>query len=341
MEHLLQSRPRLWATKAANGAELQGWEMPKRVPLPSALQGRAFLFRDARQMPLGAGRLRGMDLERPFRGVRVANGAGTTEIDVLLERCATYAPLLVPGRFFSHLTATRLWGAPLPRDFDPGESLHVSTVAPGIAPRMVGIVGHQSSHSLSELGSRHGFATSGPESTWLSLGDLLPLDELVVIGDYLVLDPVVLNPIDVRPFTTIERLAASLASFHGRGARSLARALPLIRSGAESRPETLLRLLIVRGGLPEPEANIAVTDTQGRELGRGDLVYSRWRTVVEYDGDGHRTNTRQYERDIHRLESFRDARWHVVQVRSRGLFVTPQQTIARITAALRQGGWPG
>jgi hypothetical protein len=206
---------------------------------------------------------------------------------------------------------------------------------------MLGVVGHQAHGQQTSLVVRHGFRTADAVATWLSLGSLLPKDELVVVGDYLTLDPVVLNPPDVRPFTTLDELHTRLASFHGRGARELRAALALIRPGSESRPETLLRLLILRGGLPEPAVNIAVTDRHSREVGRGDLVYTQRRTVVEYDGDQHRTSTRQYERDIYRIESFRDSGWRVVQVRSRGLFVTREETLARIAGALRAGGWPG
>jgi hypothetical protein len=64
----------------------------------------------------------------------------------------------------------------------------------------------------------------------------------------------------------------------------------LLRPGAESRPETLLRLLLGRAGLPEPEVNVDIRDDSGRFLGRADLVYPPWRTIVEYDGDQHRTS---------------------------------------------------
>ncbi len=290
---------------------------------------------------MGAGRLRSADLDKPFRGVRVRIKATGVDNDDFLARCGAYAPLLTHGRFFSHLTSARLWGVPLPQEFAADEPLHVSCRSPDAAPRMVGIAGHQSRDSQASTTFRRGFPVNDPISMWLSLGELLPADELVVVADYLILDPAVLDPLDLRPYATLEQLQTRLEAFHGRGSRALRRAIPHVRMGAESRPETLLRLLLVRAGLPEPALNVAVTAPNGRVLGRGDMVYDRWRTVVEYDGDQHRTNTRQYDRDIHRLDSFRDAGWKVVQVRSRGLFVDRADTISRIRAALRAGGWPG
>jgi hypothetical protein len=315
--------------------------MPKHVPLPRQFRSDPFLYTAARAESVGAGRLRGPDLATPFRGVRVPLIDSVAAADDFLNRCAAYAPLLTAGRFFSHSTAARLWEVPLSQSFSPLESLHVSSIAPHPAPRMVGITGHQIQREAVPSGVRHGFPASDPVDTWLSLGGSLTREELVVAADHLILDPVVLNPHDVRPHTDLHRLAAGLERFHGRGAHDLRWALTRARMGAESRPESLLRLLILSAGLPEPAVNVSVTDRNGRVLGRGDLVYKRWRTVVEYDGDHHRTNTFQYERDINRLESFRNADWRVVQVRSRGLFVARTQTRDRILLALRAGGWHG
>ena len=315
--------------------------MPKRVPLPPELRAGPFLFREARDHAVGAGRLRSADLDTPFRGVRVRVDATSGGDDQFLTRRAAYAPLLVHGRFFSHLTSARLWGVPLPQAFEAGEPLHVSCQWPVVAPRMVGILGHQTRDAHFSVTLRRGFKVSDPISMWLSLGGILPPNELIVVADYLILDPAVLDPLDLRPHATLEQLQSRLESFRGRGSRALQRALPHVRMGSESRPETLLRLLLLGAGLPEPALNVVVTAPNGRVLGRGDMIYERWHTIVEYDGDQHRTSTRQYDRDIHRLDSFRDAGWRVVQVRSRGLFVNRAETVSRVAAALKADGWPG
>lgn len=76
--------------------------------------------------------------------------------------------------------------------------------------------------------------------------------------------------------------------------------------------------------------------------GRGDLVYREWQTVVEYDGDQHRTSRIQYETDVARLENFALASWTVVRVLDHGLFSAPARTVGRVRAALTQNGWrPG
>ena len=244
--------------------------------------------------------------------------------------------MLASRQFFSHITAALLWGCPLPPFRN--EPLHVSAVRPARAPRRVGVVGHHAAAGTTVV-SRAGFATSDAVTTWLSLSSLLALDDLVVAADHLVLDPYQLDPRDIRPFTSIDALRGGLERFHGRGARRAAAALELVRQGAESRPETLLRLLLQRAGLPEPGANCDVWDDAGRWLGRADLVYAAFRTVVEYDGDQHRSSTAQYEKDIIRWEGFIDAGWSVIKVRAGGLFRTPDATVQRVRTALIAGGW--
>lgn len=310
--------------------------MPRRVELPPSLIEHPFSIAEGRQAGVGGERLRSADLLRPHAGVRVHTSHADAAPDTVLARCAAYAPLLRRGQFFSHVTAAQLWGCPVSEE---KADIHVSASTPARAPRRPGIAGHHAARATVLI--RNGLPVSDPVSTWIALGALLPLDELVVAGDHLVLDPFVLDPRDVRPYATIAEVDRAVREFSGRGARACAAALRLIRVGAESRPETLLRLLLWRAGFPEPALNIQLTDAAGRTLGRGDLVYPLWRTVVEYDGDQHRTDTRQYDRDITRIDSFVNAGWRVVRVRKRGLFFAPRDTIARVEHALRAGGWRG
>jgi very-short-patch-repair endonuclease len=56
--------------------------------------------------------------------------------------------------------------------------------------------------------------------------------------------------------------------------------------------------------------------------------------IAEYDGDIHRTSTRQYERDIGRFDAAAELGWRVVRVRKRGVLVAPEDTVRRVTRAL-------
>ena len=112
-----------------------------------------------------------------------------------------------------------------------------------------------------------------------------------------------------------------------------------MRQGAESRPETLVRLAIADAGLPEPEVNVNVYAADGTFIGRGDLLYRRYRVVVEYDGEQHRTDSWQYDSDIGRLDRFAASGWRVVRLTGRAFFADPATCLARIEQALVAGGW--
>ena len=323
--------------------------MPKRVELPPELHAGPFAIGIARSSGIGEGRLRGTDLERPFHGVRAHPAddeppartqveEAAAELRRVQARCASYAPLLAPGHFFSHLTAARLWRLPLPERFSEAEQLHVSAPRRGRGPRGRGVAGHEAPDAARVV-QRYSFPVSDPVTTWLALARFLSLDDLVAAGDGIVLEPYELDPRDPRPLASLEDLAAGLTLFRGKGARAALAALPYIREGAESHRETLLRLLLGRAGLPEPELNGNIYNGAGRWLGRGDIIYRQWKVLVEYDGDDHRRNVRAYERDIVRIEGIIAARWTVIRVRNGGLGSGSATTVRRVTEALRARGW--
>lgn len=294
--------------------------------------------------------MRRADLDHPFHGVRVggktvtgaSNTASGTEVEHIIARCREYLPLLKPGQFFSHSTSARLWGCPIATNRDAEvDAVHVSTISPRRAPRGKGVIGHEVRSDRINLARRYGLPVSDAASAWIALAGMLELDELVAAADHLVLDPYQLDPRDPRPYVTVEELRGALASLPGRGSRAAASALRLVRQGAESRTETLLRLLLHRNGLPEPELNRDVYSDSGRWLGRVDLYYPDYRTIVEYDGDFHRVDRATNENDMVRRERFVNAGFAPVHVRSAGLFAHQVTTVERVTAALSRGGWRG
>nr|WP_254071882.1 DUF559 domain-containing protein [Rathayibacter sp. VKM Ac-2857] len=98
--------------------------------------------------------------------------------------------------------------------------------------------------------------------------------------------------------------------------------------------ETLLRLLLIRAGLPEPELNVELYDADGHFVARVDLLYRDQRVVVEYDGDHHRTDKRQYERDIARSEAIQALGYQHLRIRASGVHDDPEATAARVRRAL-------
>jgi hypothetical protein len=298
--------------------------MRKRSELPRSLNLDGFSLSDAEAAGVTPKRTRGQDLEIPFRGVRVS--AGTARGTFALVRA--YAARMPAGQFFSHTTAALLLGMPLPQRAVSGSILHVSTVAPDRAPRMIGVAGHTAS-VRPELWMIDGLVVTSPVTTWCDLAATLALDDLIAAGDYLLGT--------LRPQATLIELTNAVNRRQGyRGAQRLRQALDWVRPRVESRQETRLRLLILRAGFPEPDTNIYLPLRPGRKRVRGDLVYLEYRVLVEYDGEQHRTDSAQYARDLERLDDVMADGWRVIRV----LKDTPtSEILARLDDALRSRGW--
>jgi very-short-patch-repair endonuclease len=290
------------------------------TPLPEWAED-PFRAKDAAARGVRKGRLRGHDLSVPYRGVRVRGVVAHT----VLERCRAYSAIMAPGQFFSHQTAARIHGIPVPGREDD-EPLHVCVYRPDRAPRMAGVIGHHTDVNTIDTVMREGWFVTAPAHTLLQLAGGLSVDQLVVAGDAIVRRR--------DPMGTLEELAALLPRAGGmRGVARLREAIALVQVGSESPMETKLRLILARGGLPEPELNTDIHDRYGRFLARGDLVYREQRVIVEYDGDQHRTDQRQYERDVDRLESLAAEGWRVIRVLRHHLDY-PESVVRRVRAAL-------
>lgn len=345
--------------------------MRTTTPLPGWNDGQPFSVTTARNVGMSAGRLRGSDLETPFRGVRrlrrslpVERGAGRdgnpinesetewwrgrngpprrppdADVQEIIADCRALALRLREGEVFCGVTAATLWGVQLP-DSARHRELHVGVRRPGRGSRASGTIGHTLSADAEVWRRRHGVPVTDAVSTWFALASVLPLNELIAAGDHLLHSPVIQDLAERRPFICIEDLAGRACGHRGPGSAKARAALPFLVTGAESRPESLLRMLLHDAGLPPPEVNVPVFDEEG-QIGRFDLVYPEWKVIVEYDGDQHRTDDRQYDRDMVRLERATLATWAVMRVRKFQLFGEPRGTARRIEAALRRGGWPG
>ena len=290
-----------------------------RAPIPDPFNRAPFRVGAALEAGLSASRLRGRDLDRPFHGVRAQE---------FEHRAFAYVPRLRFGDRFSHTTAAELWPLPVPSG---SALLHVTATPPRNAPRSAGVRGHRSDRD--ESIRRQGLPLSNALTLFLELATLLSEDDLVAVGDALVLDPAVLDPYDVRPWITLDELRAGCAAAHSPGCRRARRAAARVRQGGESREETLLRLLLIGAGLPEPELQVELFDARGF-IGRFDMVYRAAKVIVEYDGDQHRTSTTQYERDLLRIERAVADNWKVVRIRARDLYRARGSTVRRVRLAL-------
>ncbi|WP_394554508.1 hypothetical protein ACDF64_07530 [Agromyces sp. MMS24-JH15] len=290
--------------------------------LPAPFDRRAFAVAEARAVGLTERRMRARDLDAPFHGVRVATAPTN-----LLDRCRSYAVAMDPHSAFSHATAATLHGIPLPWAVERDPRLHVVSLVGGRAARGRGIAGHSTTARplVARIG---GLPVLSATDAWCSLGTMLQRDDLIAAGDRLLgLPDPLATPDDIDQ--AIER--------HGRrpGAGRLRLARSALRSGSFSRRESLTRLRLLEAGVPEPELNTVIELRSGR-MTRGDLVFRAYRVLVEYDGEHHLLDARQWAVDVARHNDLVADGWIVIRVTKQS---PSAELVARVVRALSDRGW--
>jgi hypothetical protein len=244
--------------------------------------------------------------------------------DNLIERCRALSLILPTDAVFSHYTAAALWKAVVPNE----PQIHICTESP-IEPRIKGVVGHRI-RTIGEVQVIHGVRVTTPGRTYLDLAGFLDLLSHLIAADGLA----------QRDPRGVEGLrAAVLAGSGRRGIKQARLVLPLINPAAKSAPETRLRFLVVTDGLGVPLVNQPVYDAAGEWLCEPDLHFPEFKVAIEYEGEHHRRDPDQWQRDIRRDELLRANGWILIKVTARDLFTQPAITLARIRDALLSRGW--
>lgn len=303
------------------------------VPLPSRF---SFTVEEALAGGSSYNRLRRSDLTTPSRGVRLVRASGAT----LLDRVAPLTRLGCPDAA-SHTTAARLWGIVLPWRVEKDDRLHLSRWRGDTRARRPAVVGHRTQLTARDVVEVYGATVTSPAWTWTDLAPALSVEELVAAGDSLLRRPDAprrlcdLNLPD--PLCTMAEVAEAVDRRRGsRGVVRAREALPLLRSGVDSGPESRLRLLIVGSGLPEPEVNQWILDANGRRVSRPDLMYREFCVAIEYEGEHHLVDANQWHSDINRDDRLRVMGWTVLRFTKMHLQPGSERaSIERIRAAIR------
>jgi very-short-patch-repair endonuclease len=167
-----------------------------------------------------------------------------------------------------------------------------------------------------------GVPVTTPARTALDLGCWYPTGEAVAGIDDL------LRASDLK----VAEVEALVQRYPGRRGIHLARnAIGLADPGAQSPKESWLRLLLIRVGLPRPQTQIPVQDEFGDVIAYLDMGWENLKVGVEYDGEQHRSDRRQYGWDIRRLEMLERLGWIVIRVVAGD---RPAEIISRVRAAL-------
>jgi very-short-patch-repair endonuclease len=307
-------------------------------PLPAALKGRPFTAAEAAQAGVSDKRLQHRSLTRLGKGIREDGPTDELPLSVRVrpfievnERCAA-----------SHQTAAELLLLPHNQRKEPAEMFHIIRPEGAADLKRPHVIVHRMKLYEDEVTVHQGIPVTTPERTWLDLAEVLSLDALVVAGDSCVRVPRPEYEGRDQPLCTIADLQRMIDRHKGkRGLRKAKEALRFVRVGSDSPQETLLRLAIVWAGLPEPELNVPILDTEGVGHHAPDLSYRRYRVGIEYEGEHHGEEL-QVVRDITRSERYSALGWTEVRISKRHMMDDGKQAVAKVRTALVQAGWrPG
>lgn len=299
----------------------------------SSAPTKVFLVSDAPKLGVTGFALRSEKYARPFHGVRISvdGRAAAVSRSQLIERAANEYAVKLSGRAaFSHTTALVLYGCPI----FCSKVLHV-TVSSGAQPRSRGVQGHQSKYEFVPAYLRNGLPLVTFERALIGAANELSFRELVVAIEHGLRPGFNRDPGNPEsPPLQLEQLRERCATDASRGIVKLRAAAEFAQPGAESRMESLLRMLLAAYGLDVLERQVNIRDAAGRWIGRFDLVCTTRKVIVEYDGEQHRTDPVQYERDQERLDRVRDAGYRVLRLRRKQLIEEPDRTVQRIADLL-------
>lgn len=189
-----------------------------------------------------------------------------------------------------------------------------------------GVVVRNDTLAPGEVTRVRGLFVTSPARTAFDLGRLLPRDDAVARLDAL---------LAVVP-SALRRIESVIDAHPGvRGVRRLPVALDLADGGSESPKETWLRLLLVDAGLPRPTTQLRVFDGR-RPIRRLDMGWEEYRIGVEYDGEQHRTDRRQYVKDVRSKRALARLGWRSLNVVKED---DPEDVVGWARHALTARGW--
>jgi very-short-patch-repair endonuclease len=288
---------------------------------PGELRAAPFTLAQALLAGVSPDQLRGRSRRRIVQGWyrwEGCPGAGRANL-------VSIAASLPGGGALSGVTAARLHGLDLAEPDRPEVVVPAGSTVSGRAEAVV----RKIQLAPGDVLRRDGLPVTSPLRTCFDLAGRLPLVEAVVAID-MALHAGLVDLDDFRRYVGERDGVAGVV-----GAR---RVIDLAEPKAESPMETRLRLLLLRAGLPRPQAQVGLHDARGSFVGRPDLYHPEARLGLEYDGENHRDRLISDNRRQNRLQAI-----GVLLLRYTGADVReqPTQIVTEVRRALAQARFPG
>lgn len=155
--------------------------MRRHTALPAGLASTPFTLAEATERGVPRERLLRPDVDHVSRGLYRPAGS-----DFDLESAARALSAVTPGAWISHVTAARLRNSCLPPWLSESTELHLSKPRSLPSVRRKGVIGHTVITAEGEVETVDGIRISTRPRTWLDMARVLPLKDLICLGDELI-----------------------------------------------------------------------------------------------------------------------------------------------------------
>lgn len=227
----------------------------------------------------------------------------------------------------------------MPLRFQDTEEVHLAKNMGQGRPQRRLVRGHELALEPGDVVVMDGVPVTSVQRTLLDIAPHLGADELVAIADQIVCEHNFSFGPRKFPMVELEQLRRYIDLHRGaRGLRKLQAAIELVRIGADSTPETQLRLLIERSSMPEFVCNFEIKDSLGAGKVAPDLACPQYRTCAEYDGAHHFTPDQQ-AKDHDRDFITNSLGWHQALINKADMRNEVFAALTKIARMLVRGGW--
>ena len=277
-----------------------------RVPTPPAALPTVHLARDHVRQDVAA-RLVSQEWRRAGRGAYVSAAVVADVRAVALARIIGVHHQLRAAHVFSHVSAAVLWGLPL---WSVAAEVHVYQASRPGSRRDASVRRH-----VGALDAAMVSAVAGLPVTTLARTAVDCARSMTPLAGLVVMDGALRAGIGRDELVRVSQLDPA-----GRGMARAREVIGLGDAGAESPQESAMRFVVLRAGLPRPDAQVPIETRLGTFW--GDVGWARWRTVLEYDGRLKYTSNEALVQEKRRHDALVEAGWRVLRVTKEDLRTT-------------------
>lgn len=165
----------------------------------------------------------------------------------------------------------------------------------------------------------------------------------VDVGRWEKSDDIAIAKIDAvcnRSRIKVDSLSATVDQMPGlHGVNRIRSLLSWCDERADSPPETRLRLMLIRAGLPVPTPQLVIRNEYGEKIAKADLGYEAQKVAIFYDSEMHREKS-TWEFDAWANAQMAELGWERFRVTA-PMMRSPVTLTRQIGSAVMRGSWPG